>query len=57
MRQETLNEILRKHALWLNHESGGERANLRDADLSGADLSGANLRDADLSYEIGRAHV
>ena len=49
MRQETLNEILRKHALWLNHESGGERANLRDADLSGADLRGADLSDADLS--------
>jgi hypothetical protein len=48
MHQETLNEILRKHALWLNHESGGERADLIDADLRDADLRDADLRDADL---------
>ena len=51
--------ILEKHAKWARGEDGGERANLRGADLSGAnlrdanlhsaDLSGANLRDADLS--------
>ena len=54
-----LNEILRKHRLWLNDESDGEIANLSGAnlrwanlsgaDLSGADLSGANLSGADLS--------
>ena len=45
--------VLEKHAKWLRGEDGGERANLRGADLRGAnlrgaDLRGANLRDADL---------
>ena len=40
MEKEKLDEILKKHAAWLNNEAGGERA-----DLSGADLSGANLDD------------
>ncbi|MDE6787812.1 MAG: pentapeptide repeat-containing protein, partial [Ruminococcus sp.] len=54
-----LNEILRKHKLWLNNEDGGECAiligeDLRSADfmfsdLRGADFSGADLRGADLS--------
>ena len=54
-----LKAIIYKHAKWARGEDGGERANLRGADLSGAnlrdanlhsaDLSGANLRDADLS--------
>ena len=43
-----IQEILRKHALWSKGEEGGERANLR-----GADLSGANLREADLRHCIG----
>ena len=53
-----LNEVLRKHKLWLNSEEGGERANLsgaelrsadlRSADRRGAYLSGADLRGADL---------
>ena len=52
--KERLTEILALHAKWLRDETGGERANLRSADLSGADLrsadlSGANLRSADLS--------
>ena len=51
--KETLNEILRKHALWLCGDPEGERADLRGANLSGAilsgaDLYGANLRGADL---------
>ena len=51
--KEELNDILKKHKLWLIDE-GGERAdlsnaNLRGADLSNADLSNANLRGADLS--------
>jgi len=29
--QDELNEALRKHKMWLNHEDGGECANLRDA--------------------------
>ena len=46
--------ILEKHAKWARGEDGGERADLRAADLRGADLCdadlcNANLRDADLS--------
>jgi hypothetical protein len=44
-----IEEKLRKHALWLADENGGERANLSGADLSVADLSRADLSDADLS--------
>ena len=46
--KEQLDDILRKHALWINNESGGERANLRGANLSEANLRGANLSEADL---------
>lgn len=50
---EKLQEILDKHAKWLNHEVGGVRANLQGADLRGAnlryaDLWGANLQSANL---------
>ena len=48
MTKEELNEIIKKHEKWLKREKGGERANLRDADLYGADLYGANLRGANL---------
>ena len=49
-----LQEILDKHAKWVKGVEGGERANLRLADLSGADLkladlSGADLNNADLN--------
>ena len=52
MTQEELNVILENHKKWLE-ENGGQRANLRRADLRyanlrRADLSGANLCDADL---------
>ena len=53
-----IKEILEKHKKWLLGEGGGERANLRnadlcdanlrDADLRGANLYGADLRGADL---------
>ena len=33
MTQEELNVILDKHKKWLNSEDGGERADLREADL------------------------
>ena len=51
---EKLQEIIESHGRWLRNEEGGERANLRSADLYCADLycadlSGANLRRADLS--------
>jgi len=48
MNQEKLNEILAKHDLWLNNQEGGERANLRSANLSYANLRYADLRYADL---------
>jgi hypothetical protein len=58
MEKEQLDEILKKHEMWLNDEPGGERAdlwranlqgaNLQGADLWGADLRGANLQGADL---------
>ena len=44
-----LSEIISKHEKWLRGETGGERANLSNADLSNADLSNANLRYANLS--------
>ena len=40
--------ILEKHAKWARGEDGGERADLRGADLHDADLCGADLRGADL---------
>ena len=44
---EQLNEILTKHAEWVNScGAKGVRANLWNADLSGADLSCADLRGA-----------
>lgn len=42
---EELQEIFRKHQLWLDGEDGGERAN-----LVGANLVGANLESAYLDY-------
>lgn len=36
--QKELEVFLRKHILWLDAEEGGERANLREANLRGADL-------------------
>ena len=47
--RDELNNILKKHTMWLDNEPGGERANLRGADLSGADLRDINLIWADLS--------
>ena len=43
-----LKAIIYKHAKWARGEDGGERANLRGADLCNANLRGANLRGADL---------
>jgi uncharacterized protein YjbI with pentapeptide repeats len=48
MEKAKLDEILANHKKWLE-ENGGERANLRFADLNVADLSGADLKFANLS--------
>lgn len=60
--KEELDEILRKHKLWLEGEEGGERADLTGAvltgavltraDLTGADLTGADLTGADLTDAV-----
>lgn len=44
MKQTELNEILRKHEIWLNHGEKGERADFRGIDLRGANLSGASFK-------------
>ena len=43
-----LEEILRSHALWLDRERAGRRADLRFYDLSGASLGGRRLARASL---------
>ena len=48
MNKDVLNEILKKHKMWLDNENGGTRADLRRADLWGADLRRADLQGADL---------
>ena len=58
MTKDQLQEILRKHALWLEDKEGGERANLFKADLSKANLSEANLFKAYLSKaDLSRANL
>jgi len=47
--EEEMAVILQKHKMWLRSEEGGERADLRGADLSHADLSQVDLSHADLS--------
>lgn len=48
MEEEILNQILKKHKKWLANEEGGERTDLRRANLSGANLSSADLHGANL---------
>ena len=49
MDTQKLQEILKSHAVWVNGNGGGSRANLRGADLRDAYLSYAYLIDANLS--------
>jgi hypothetical protein len=62
MDSEKLQKIICDHKLWLDNK-GGERADLRSANLIGADLiradlSDANLRSADLSgADLGGADL
>ena len=46
--QEELNEILKKHEMWLKYEKGGERADLEGTNLENANLEGSNLYGANL---------
>ncbi len=50
MDKQKLARILGNHAKYLNGDEGGERADLRGANLYGATLRGANLRGADVSH-------
>lgn len=55
MNKEELKNILKKHKDWINGIDGGEKADLRganigDADLRYTDLRRANLRGANLRY-------
>ena len=50
MTKKELELILKKHSLWLEDNTKGERANLSRAYLYGANLNGANLSRANL-YE------
>ena len=49
MEQEKLNEIIAKHAKWLEG-LGGKRADLEGANLVGANLYGTDLRGANLCH-------
>ena len=53
MTHEELTEILSQHKLWLDAK-GGERADLREANLCGAVLCGADLREANLCGAVLR---
>ena len=46
MDKSILQDILKKHELWLHEDDDGERADLYGADLRGANLRGADLRGA-----------
>ena len=49
MIKEELKIILANHKIWLSDSTRGQRADLRDADLSNANLRDADLRGANLS--------
>lgn len=56
--KKELKTILEKHEKWVKNEEGGERANLKWADLKGADLYEANLIEADLrGADLTRANL
>ena len=48
MTQEELDKVLKLHKKWLDGDSTGRIADLRDADFRNATLRGAGLRDAGL---------
>ena len=52
MKHQELNEILRKHQLYLDCKEGGVQANLSYANLRGANLQEVNLRGANLQGAV-----
>ena len=51
MNTQELHRVLAEHAKWVSRE-GGQRANLRRANLQDANLRRANLRDANLDFSV-----
>lgn len=49
MTQDAIKEVLHQHALWLEDNSKGKRAELRGVNLNSANLYGADLRSAYLT--------
>jgi len=49
MNKEKLKQILKEHAMWLQDNTSGKRADLSYADLRNSDLRNADLYDANLS--------
>ena len=45
-----IQDVVKKHEMWLSLEDGGKLADLRHANLQGADLRRANLQGADLDF-------
>ena len=52
-----ISEILEKHRKWLAREAGGQRADLRGANLREADLIGANLYNCGLPPWCGGLNI
>ncbi len=48
MTQEELNEVLRKHNLWLEGKEGGKRADMQGANMQYADMQRADMRYVDM---------
>ena len=49
MTQVELNEVIRKHVMFMTAKPGGGRAVVKDKDLSGLTFSGQNLAQSDFS--------
>lgn len=52
MTQEELDKVLKLHKKWLDGDSTGRIADLRDADFRNATLRRAKLRDADIDFSV-----
>jgi hypothetical protein len=56
MNKAELEKVLDAHVKWQNGEEGGNRADLRGANLGGADLRGADLDFSVLPLRCGGLH-
>ena len=50
--QAELNEVIRKHNMFLTGKPGGRRALIRDKDLSGLTFMGQNLSQSDFTGSL-----